>query len=219
MDWLKKLLGDELFAKVNEKLGDKTLLLDDGSYVKNDGKTIPKDRLDKEIEKRKAAETMVAERDKSIEKMNTDLGALKKAAEGNEDLQIKITTLETENKEIKDKAANERKTLILDAKIKDAFSAAKVSGDYADFLKSSLNMDSIVMSEDGSTVAGLDDQIKGLQEKYPKFFGEEKKKGTDYTPGDDKNDKFFTKEQVEKMTAAEVEENLEAVEESMKKWE
>jgi hypothetical protein len=106
MDWLKELLGEELYKQVTEKLGDKKLLLNDGNYI-------PKEKFNQVNEEKKLLSEQVAEYKKQIEETTTLL-------KDNEGLKAKFEALQVESKnllELKDKEISNitKKGLILEA--------------------------------------------------------------------------------------------------------
>ena len=150
MEWLKKLLGDDLYKQVTEKLGDTKVMQDDG-------KMVPKSRLDEVITQRDTYKGQIDETSKKI----TDL---EKAAAGNTELLGQIDTLKA------DKEAAETKVskIALESAIKLGAITAKAK-DPSDILAF---LDQSKLKLDGDKVLGLEDALKGLQETKAYLFGE-----------------------------------------------
>lgn len=148
MDELKKLLGDELYAQVMEKAGDKAkiAIVSDGSYI-------PKEKFNLTNEELKSAKTQITDRDKQLK----DLKAI---AGDSEEMKAKIETLEAENKTVKETAEKERladrKNFALQTHLAELAHNPSV-------LKRLIDIEKIELNEDGSIKAGIDDQIKALK--------------------------------------------------------
>lgn len=161
MEWLKELLkklgvGDEEVDKIDAEVA----------------KELPKHFVAKAqyndvVEARKKAEKDVADRDKQLED-------LKKAAGSNEELKKQIETLQTENKSAKEKYEAEAKELRMNAAVKLSL-AGKVHD--PDIVAGLLDKTKIELDDSGAIKAGLDDQIKALQESKAFLFVSEDKGG------------------------------------------
>ncbi|MGN1294315.1 phage scaffolding protein [Weissella soli] len=115
---------------------------------------------------------ITAERDslnEQIAQRDTDIKALKKASGANEELSSKLSELQTKY-DADTKALSET---LATTKLNSAISEAlgKTSARDPQDLKAFLNMDDIKLEEDGS-IAGLNDQIKTLQESKAYLFNE-----------------------------------------------
>lgn len=176
MEFLKTLLGEELYVKVREKLGDKKLILDDGSWIKKEG-MIPKARLDEVIQQRDDLKQQLADRDQQLED-------LKKKAGSSDELQAEIERLKGENENSKAEYQKKLKSLTLNQKIDAALVDAQAQQKYMNLLKKEIDREKLVLNEDG-TVTGLSDQMTALKENYKEFFGEQKRVGSDEHGGDD----------------------------------
>ncbi|CEI72936.1 phage scaffolding protein [Romboutsia hominis] len=145
---LKELLGDDLYSQVTEKLGDKKIMVDDGNLI-------PKSKFEQVNEDKKAYKGQV-------EKLQTDLEAVRKKAGEVEGLNTVITelkeTLKKKDKEIADREFN----YSLDSALKDA----KCKNTKA--LKALLDMDSIKY-QDGK-LDGLENQLNSLKESDSYLF-------------------------------------------------
>lgn len=196
---LVSVFGEELAKQIQEKLGDKKIILDDGLMI-------PKHRFDEETEKNKQLKSQVETYDKQLKD-------LKKSAEGNEDLTRQIETLQKQNKEIKEGFDKElikvKKTNALEKLLKDA--------KHPDLLLSKFELDKIEL--DGEKIKDADNVLKPVKEQYPDMFGTVKKQGFD--PNKDANNPqpgAITKEVYEanKNNPKWLEANLPAIKEALK---
>lgn len=133
---------------------------------------------------------------KEKDEANKLIAELKKSNQGNEELQGKIGTYETQLNELK--AENEQ--LKLDNAIKVELLSAKAKGDDLDYLmfKIKQNNDKLSLTENGE-LKGFD--VEEIKTAYPSNFEVESKKVVDVNnlPKIDNNDNTITKEQFEKM--------------------
>ena len=133
---------------------------------------------------------------KEKDEANKLIEELKKSNQGNEELQGKIGTYETQLNELK--AENEQ--LKLDNAIKVELLSAKAKGDDLDYLmfKIKQNNDKLSLNENGE-LKGFD--VEEIKTTYPSNFEVETKKVVDVNnlPKIDTGDNTITKEQFEKM--------------------
>ena len=133
---------------------------------------------------------------KEKDEANKLIAELKKSNQGNEELQGKIGTYETQLNELK--AENEQ--LKLDNAIKVELLSAKAKGDDLDYLmfKIKQNNEKLSLSENGE-LKGFD--VEEIKTAYPSNFEVETKKVVDVNnlPKIDGNENTITKEQFEKM--------------------
>lgn len=199
---LEELLGEELYNKVKEKLGDKKIMIDDGNFI-------PKARFDEVNEQKNEYKKMVDERDKQLEQ-------LKEKAKGHDELTAKLTELEAQNKQTKEEYEGKMAELKKNTAIDLALAKQKAKNVKA--VKALLDMGKV--SLDGENLIGLEEQLKALKESDPYLFGDAKPKvGSETNPPADNNDpvKTFTKEDIEKMTPEEINKNWEYISQSMEK--
>lgn len=161
-----------------------------------DGNYIPKATFEAEREKAKTLTAQVEERDTQI----SELGKFKGTAE---QLQIKVTALEEQNKEAKTKHEAE----LLQAQ-KEATIRFDISGDVIDTEDIIPKLDqSTIVFKDGKIVSGLKEQLDEMKKSKPHYFktAEVKQEGipqgwlfgsTPPESGDDKSDS--TKSDAEK---------------------
>ena len=149
MDELEKLLGTELFNQVKEKLGDKKVIIDDG-------KMIPKSRLDEVSEQKDALKSQV-------DALNKDLEGLKKSVKDNEGATAKI-------KELQDAiTAKEAESLAITKKfaVREALKNAECK--HPELFEPRFDLAKIEM--DGDKIKGFDDMLKPIKEQYADQFG------------------------------------------------
>lgn len=133
---------------------------------------------------------------KEKDEANKLIEELKKSNQGNEELQGKIGTYETQLNELK--AENEQ--LKLDNAIKVELLGAKAKGDDLDYLmfKIKQNNDKLSLTENGE-LKGFD--VEEIKTAYPSNFEVETKKVVDVNnlPKIDGNENTISKEEFEKM--------------------
>lgn len=147
---LKELLGDLYTEAIAAKVGDKKLVVDDGTRI-------PKHRLDEVITERDGFK-------KQVEKSDADLKDLKKAVSGNEELTAKIGELQTANKTIKEEAdkslLNARKSLaVKESLMNEGVASASVR----DLLSGKFDINTIELDDKGA-VKNFADLVKPVKE-------------------------------------------------------
>lgn len=163
MDFLKEILGEELFKQFAEKINahngdeankDKQIKIGNlggGEYV---GKA-----------KHDALQQLLDGKTSELEKANSLIADLKKSAKGDEGLQQKVTDYES----AVEKLQAENKQLRLDNAVKIALLEAKVTDiDYMTF-KLKEKGEKLELDESGK-VKGIDDLISGLKTQFPNQF-------------------------------------------------
>lgn len=184
---LKELFGEELAKQVEAKLGDKKIA------VVNDGSWLPKAKLDEKLEEIKELKLEISGRDEQ-------LGQLKSAATGNEDLLKQIADLQAVN----DTTRTEYEQKIKDTQLSTAIKLAlhgKVQD--LDIMNTLLDKNVIELDEAGNIVKGLDEQVATLKEAKSFLFVPDatpsepteptpapKMSVGNPTPGDSKGDAF-----------------------------
>jgi len=149
MEWLKELLGEELYNQVTGKLGaDVKLLKDDGSHV-------AKTALDEMTALRDAAVGQVNE-------MSNKVGELSKATKDNEELRKSLDDIKASNETL----AKQNADISLKSAVKLAAIGAKVK-DPADVLAL---VDMSKLKLDGDKVLGLEEALNGLRGAKPYLF-------------------------------------------------
>ena len=163
---LKELLGEELHSQVKEKLGDKELIVNDGSYV-------PRERLNEVTTQRDDYKKMLDER-------NTQLEELKKKAKGSEELTAQLEELKKKNEETQQEYEQRLQKQKFDFALDRAIDAVKGPEVKTRAVRALLDEEKITL--DDGKLLGLDAQIEELQKSDPYLFETKKfgKGGTDF---------------------------------------
>ena len=203
MEFLKELLGEELFAQLESKINEHN-----GNEANKDkqikianlgsGEYVGKGKYD-------ALNELLKGKEMELATANGLIADLKKGTKGNEELQGKITTYETQ---VADLQAELQETKIKSA-IKVALLSEKaVDVDYLTFkLNEKLKEKGETLElDENENIKGWDDKLSGLKTQFPTMF-EGKAEGSDgYVPVENKglprnySDKSVTKEQFRSMT-------------------
>lgn len=166
---LKELIGEDSFKKVKTEIGEKDLIVNDGSYI-------PKAKFDELNEKKKNLET---EKDNLTKQVNE---FKQKAEDLEKNNKTKDKTVEDQMAEMAKKladieaASQKDKAALLNAKkesaIKEALQEAGVKNPKnLKLLVKEFEIDKTEIGEDGK-IKGFDDKVKILQEDYKALFGE-----------------------------------------------
>lgn len=163
MDFLKEILGEELYAQVAEKINahngneankDKQIKvanLGGGEYV---GKA-----------KHEALQALFNGKVTELETANNLIADLKKSAKGDEALQGKVTAYESQVAQLQEQL----KQTQIDSGLKIALLEAGASDiDYLNF-KAKSGDKPLELTEDGK-IKGVDDLISGLKTQFPNQF-------------------------------------------------
>ena len=177
---LKKLLGEELFEQVNNKLkevDDKDVELFIAS--ENDGDFVRRNRLNEESDKVKELRSQLQDYDTQIEE-------LKKHADTSSELQDKIKEIQDAKKEEVESLNNKLRQKTLDNEVEKELIKRKARNPKA--VKALLDNDTIKLEEDDSII-GLSEQLDKLQESDDYLFESDDKKkkkaGEDFSKGQD----------------------------------
>lgn len=154
-DYLKPILGDDLFGQFAEKMNGA-----EGVNLANiaDGNYIPKAKFDEQRNTSKNYKTQ-------IEQLNSKLTALQEAANGNEALKGQIAQLQQDIAS-RDAAMKQRqlefaiKNAVRDSKARNADVVAKM-------------IDASKITQNNGSIYGLDQQIKALKQSDAYLFEEE----------------------------------------------
>lgn len=167
MEFLKEVLGDELYAQVESKLTEhngsdankekqiKLGNLGGGEYVaKGKYESVTADLASKQSE---------------LEKANGLIAEMKKASEGNADLQSKISEYENTVSQLQQELSDTK----LEAALKVSLLAEKAADvDYLTFkLRESVSRKGETLEvDDNGSIKGWDSKIAELKTAYPKMF-------------------------------------------------
>lgn len=178
MEFLKEVLGEELFKQVSSKINehngneankDKQLKLANlasGEYV---GKG-----------KHDALQALLDGQKTELEQANSLIAELKKGTKGNEEMQTKITDYERQVAELQQQLDETK----VNAALKVALLSENVDDvDYITFqLKKNLKEKGETLElDENENIKGWADQLNGLKTQFPKHFGT-KGNGEGYTP-------------------------------------
>lgn len=165
MEFLKAILGDELYAQFAEKLnaynGDaankdkqiKLANLGGGEYV-------GKGKYD-------ALQAMLDGKETELTTANGLIAELKKGTKGNEELQGKITGYETQVSQLQAELEKTKLENAIQLALRDA---KAVDPDYLAFkLREKYSTDELTLDENGK-IKGMDDKLAGLKTQFPAQF-------------------------------------------------
>lgn len=165
MEFLKAILGDELYAQFAEKLnaynGDaankdkqiKLANLGGGEYV-------GKGKYD-------SLQALLDGKTTELDTANGLIAELKKGTKGNEDLQGKITGYETQVQQLQAELEKTKLENAIQLALRDA---KAVDPDYLAFkLHEKYSADELTLDENGK-IKGMDDKLAGLKTQFPAQF-------------------------------------------------
>lgn len=162
MEFLKAILGDELYKQVTEKVNAfngapenkekqiKLANLGEGGYVSKD--------------KYGSLETTHNSKLAELQKANDLIAELQKSTKGNEDLQTKIQNYDSQVKTLQ---AELEKTK-LDAAVKVALLESKATD--IDYMTFKLKEKGEVKLDEHGKISGWDDKLAGLKTQFPNQF-------------------------------------------------
>ena len=150
MKALKNILGEELYRRVKEKLGDKKIIIDDENYI-------PRSRLNQVIHQKN---TFM----KNIETLNNQL---KEMQENIKDRDQLIKRLENSKNKITQETQRIKDICLTNA-IK--LEALKMNAKNIHVIGTLVDKKRLEILEDG-TVKGLEEQLKELKESQEGLFG------------------------------------------------
>lgn len=168
---LKDVLGEELYKQVQAKIDEQNSKEEDKlKHVRfadlSEGNYISKEKYDSETERLNG---LITGKDTEIGNANKLIEELKKASKGDEGMQQKISTYETENarlqKELEDtKVSSALKVALLSAKTDDT--------DYMTFkIKEMLKEKGEELKiDDEGNIKGWDDMLTTLKTQFPTHF-------------------------------------------------
>lgn len=218
MEFLKAILGEELYSQFESKINEYN-----GSEANKDkqvkignistGEYVNKSDYDALNETLKGKETELAT-------ANTLIADLKKATNGNEDLQAKISGYETDIINLQEQLEETR----LKSAVKVALLSAKATD--VDYLTFKLNEkgEKLELDENGD-IKGWEDKLSGLKTQFPNMFESGENKGGFKVLGDNRlpggrEENTLTKDEILKKPYAEraalYAENPDAYNEAMK---
>ena len=169
MEWLKNIVGEDLFKQVETKVNEhnsksenkdkqvKIVNVNDGEYVSK----LKYTTLENELNTTKT----------SLQTANTTIEDLKKNNTSNADLQAKITKYETEKQDLEKTHKETTSKLVKMAGIREALYEAKAK--YPDLLAEKFDLTKIILDENGEKiVSGIKEQMDTIKENYKDLLGE-----------------------------------------------
>lgn len=168
---LKELLGEELYKQVQTKIDEKNSTeADKLKHVRyadlSEGKYVSKEKYDSELEKLNG---LITGKDTEIGNATKLIEELKKASKGDEGMQQKISTYETENARLQ----RELEETKINAAIKVALLEAHVvDSDYMTYkIKTGLKEknEDLKLDDDGN-IKGWDNMLTSLKAQFPTQF-------------------------------------------------
>jgi len=221
MDNIKKLLGDELFTQVSEKLNGETLELipkgekvflhkeNENVVITNNGEWIPKAKFNELNEQLKSEKLITANGIKELE-------TLKKSVGNNVELQGTIDKMKLDAEESKAKNDlrfdNTNKTFLL----QEALEASGAVRSNAKLLLREIALDKVEI-EDGK-IKDVETLLKPVMETHKTLFGEVILKGEDPKMPEGAPEGYITKDKFLAMTPQERAVNITKVNQSSPHW-
>jgi len=174
---LKELLGDELYNKVQEKLGDKKVMIDDDNFVPL---STMKERLSKKDEEITTLKESLGERDNQLEDFKSKVNNA-------EELKQALEQAEAENKAKIEEYEKKIEKMSFESGLKEIIMNKYKAKNYK-AVKANLDLDNI--SKDGSNYIGLDEQMNKLVKTDDYLFNSKKLVGNDTNPSKDTSDEL-----------------------------
>lgn len=192
MEFLKEILGEDLFNQVKNKVSSYNEKADKDKRV-----SIANVNGDEYVTKAKYSqlETDLNNTKTSLSTAQTTIEDLKKSNGDNADLQQKVSDYETKIANLETASKEEKAKMLKEIAIKDALYAEKAK--HPELLISKFDLSKIILDEKGEkVVSGIEEQIKSNKETYKDLFGETEQQGGayHYTPngGDNKGNSGAT---------------------------
>mgnify|MGYP000962146344 FL=1 len=185
MEFLKEILGEDLFNQVKNKVSSYNEKADKDKRV-----SIANVNGDEYVTKAKYSqlETDLNNTKTSLSTAQTTIEDLKKSNGDNAELQKKVGNYETKIAELEATSKAEKAKMLKEIAIKDALYAEKAK--HPELLISKFDLSKIVLDEKGeNVVSGIEEQMKSNKETYKDLFGETEQQGGvyHYTPNGGEN--------------------------------
>lgn len=184
MEFLKEILGEDLFNQVKNKVSSYNEKADKDKRV-----SIANVNGDEYVTKAKYSqlETDLNNTKTSLSTAQTTIEDLKKSNGSNADLQQKVSDYETKIANLEATGKAEKAKMLKEIAIKDALYAEKAK--HPELLISKFDLSKITLDEKGeNVVSGIEEQMKSNKETYKDLFGEIEQQGGayHYTPNGEK---------------------------------
>lgn len=185
MEFLKEILGEDLFNQVKNKVSSYNEKADKDKRV-----SIANVNGDEYVTKAKYSqlETDLNNTKTSLSTAQTTIEDLKKSNGDNVDLQQKVSDYETKIANLEATSKAEKAKMLKEIAIKDALYAEKAK--HPELLISKFDLSKIILDEKGeNVVSGIEEQMKSNKETYKDLFGETEQQGGayHYTPNGGEN--------------------------------
>lgn len=176
MEFLKEILGDDLYEQVKTKVSSYNEKADKDKKVSivnvNNGEFIAKAKYDQ-------LKTDLDNTKTSLDTANNAIADLKKSNADNTDLQQKIADYETEKANLEAKHKETTEKLIKENAINSALYKEKCK--HPELLLAKFDLSKISLDEKGEkVVSGIEEQMKSHKETYKDEFGEVETTKTPY---------------------------------------
>lgn len=185
MEFLKEILGEDLFSQVKDKVSSYNEKADKDKRVSianvNGDEYVTKTRYSQ-------LETDLNNTKTSLSTAQTTIEDLKKSNGSNADLQQKVSDYETKIANLEATGKAEKAKMLKEIAIKDALYAEKAK--HPELLISKFDLSKIILDEKGeNVVSGIEEQMKSNKETYKDLFGETEQQGGTYhyTPNGGEN--------------------------------
>lgn len=192
MEFLKEILGEDLFNQVKNKVSSYNEKADKDKRV-----SIANVNGDEYVTKAKYSqlETDLNNTKTSLSTAQTTIDDLKKSNGDNAELQQKVSDYETKIANLETVSKAEKAKMLKEIAIKDALYAEKAK--HPELLISKFDLSKIVLDEKGEkVVSGIEEQMKSNKETYKDLFGETEQQGGAYhyipNGGENKNNNGAT---------------------------
>lgn len=173
MEFLKEILGEDLFNQVKNKVSSYNEKADKDKIV-----SIANVNGDEYVTKAKYSqlETDLNNTKTSLSTAQTTIEDLKKSNGSNADLQQKVSDYETKIANLEATGKAEKAKMLKEIEIKDALYAEKAK--HPELLISKFDLSKIILDEKGeNVVSGIEEQMKSNKETYKDLFGETEQQG------------------------------------------
>jgi len=235
MSQLKELLGELYTPEIEAKIGTKVIYVWNKEDEKEkDREPIPKHRVNEMLETSKVKitdlEGQIKSLETTLETKEKDLKDLKKKAEGNDELVKQIDELQKNFKAEKEAREVDKQTLAQkELALKKELSLSELlmnegvtDANIRKLLAKGFDIEKLTTDENGKIKKeDFDVQVKPMKENPALInaFGKEVLAGNEHQESEVRDDsKFYTREQVQKMTPEQVKEKIDVINESMSKW-
>lgn len=185
---LVDLFGEELAEQVEDRLGDKYLVVEEENHVPKSSFNEERDKLKNKVE---VLEEKIQAKEEQIEQRDQQLEQLKEDTQATEELQQKVNEFEEINNNLKEekeelvsqKEQEIKQTLAKERKARAIEVALANKATHPDLLMAKVDFDSLEFDDDTGEVKGVDDVVSNLQENYDDLFIEETLEGRDDSGG------------------------------------